>query len=89
MPAIVKLNSSGIQEVLQSPEVEALLIKFAEPIAARARANAPVDTGEYQDSIEVVVDHHSDRVVVHVTSTAPHGMIVESKTGNLARALGG
>lgn len=89
MPLRVKINSAGIREVLQSSEVEAALVDIAEPIAATARANAPVRSGQYRDSIEVVVDHHKDRVVAHVTAKAPHALIVESATGNLARALGG
>lgn len=85
----VKVNRAGVQEILQSAQVEAALVDIAEPIAATARANAPVRSGEYRDSIGVLVDRHSDRVVVHVTSTAPHGLIVEAATGNLVRALGG
>lgn len=87
MATRVKLNSAGVRAILQSPEVAAELMVHAKRIAAAARASAPVETGEYRDSIAAFTDLHSDRVVAHVATTAPHGLLVEAHTGNLARAL--
>ncbi len=84
----IKLNRAGMREVLTSEGVRAVLRREAEEVAARARASAPVGTGEYRDSIGVVSDT-TDRAVERVTATAPHALVVESRTGNLARALRG
>lgn len=80
------MNGAGVKEVLNSSEVRDMLTDKAEDVLAAAKASAPVDTGEYRDSLGIVQDT-TDRAVVRVASTAPHGMIVEAKTGNLARAL--
>lgn len=85
----VRLNPAGIREVLTSAGVESELMSIAEHVAAAARASAPVDSGEYAASIKVFSEQHADRVVAHIAATAPHAMLVEANTGNLARALGG
>ena len=45
----------------KQPGVAAVVKSEAENVAAKARSTAPVDTGEYRDSIGV---EKSDRVVV-------------------------
>lgn len=82
----IKINKRGAAELLKSPEVRALLRERADRVAARARASAPVDTGDYRNSVKVESDT-TDRAVERVISRVPHALIVESKTGNLARAL--
>lgn len=84
----VTLNHSGVESLLGAPGVRAACREQAEAVAERARATAPVDTGEYRASIHVVSDT-TDRAVERVVADAPHAMIVEANTGNLARALGG
>jgi len=83
----IELNKSGIKALLKSPEVAAELHRRAERAASAARASAPVDTGTYKASIEVVDEVHKDRVVSRVYAKAPYSMTVEANTGNLARAL--
>lgn len=83
----VELNHGGIREVLKSSAVEAELKSRATRVAAAAIASAPRETGEYANSIEVVMDQHRDRVVAHVVAKARHALRVEANTGNLARAL--
>lgn len=83
----IKINRRGAAELLKSPEVRALVRPHAERVAARAKASAPVDSGEYQEKIGVESDT-TDRVVERVVARAAHSLIVEAKTGNLARALG-
>jgi len=85
-PKIV-LNHAGIASLLKSPEVAAELHRRAERAANAARASAPVDTGAYLASIEVVDEVHKDRVVSRVYAKAPHSHLVEANTGNLARSL--
>ncbi len=84
----VKLNSRGMQEVLTSQGVRRVLRQEAQEVAARARATAPVASGEYRDSI-TVVDATTDRAVARVIATDPKSHVIEARTGNLARALGG
>lgn len=86
MATRVKMNSAGVKEVLNSSGTRALLTSKAGPVLSAAQSGAPVDTGEYRDSLGIVQDT-TDRAVVRVVSTAPHGLIVEARTGNLARAL--
>lgn len=85
--AKVVMNRAGVRTLLRSEEVRALLTPHAEQTAARARASAPVDTGAYRASIHV--EHATtDRAVERVVADAPHALLVEARTGNLARALG-
>lgn len=81
-----KLLSPGVKSLLNDAGVRADLTTRMERVASTARGTAPVDTGDYRDSIEVVQDT-TDRVVVRVVGRAPHSHLVESRTGNLARAL--
>lgn len=83
----VALKSHGMSRMLNDPAVGKELVRRADGVASRARNSALVETGEYKESIFVVSDV-TDRVVARVGSRAPHGMIVEAMTGNLARALG-
>lgn len=85
-PKIV-LNNSGIAAVLKSGPVAAELHRRAEAAAAAARASAPVASGTYAASIEVVDEIHKDRAVARVYAKAPYSHLVEANTGNLARAL--
>lgn len=85
--ARVKINHRGIQEYLDGRHgVEALLEREAREVEARAKASAPIATGEYRDSIHVETDR-TDRMVKRVVADAPHALIVEANTGNLARSL--
>lgn len=85
----VRLDSGAVADMLNSSEVQAALREHAEHVAGRARANAPVESGEYRDGIEVDVQAGRKRAHARVTATAPHSLAVESRTGNLMRALGG
>ena len=82
----VRLNSPGMASLLKDAGIRADLTARANRVAAAARASAPVDTGEYRGSIFVAQDT-TDRVAVRVASSARHGALIESRTGNLARAL--
>jgi hypothetical protein len=59
----------------------------AERIAEAARASAPVDTGEYRDSIHVETALEDGRWVSRVLADSGHSLVVEARTGNLNRAL--
>jgi hypothetical protein len=83
----VVMNKQGSREVLNSPEVRALLRQRALAIAARARSTAPFDTGDYERGIGVE-SATTDRAVERVVAKDRKSLIIESKTGNLVRALG-
>ena len=82
----IRLISRGMKALLSDPGVGADLERRAERVAATARATAPVDTGEYRDSI-TVVSEVTDRVVSRVVARDPKSHIIEARTGNLSRAL--
>lgn len=82
----IELHSAGIKELLRDPGVRRDLTARAENVLSAAKASAPVDTGKYRDSLHVIEDT-TDRVSVRVGSDDPKAMIVNAKTGNLARAL--
>lgn len=82
----VTINSAGIAAILKDDRVRAMLTARMDRVLAAARASAPVATGAYRDSLHVVQDT-TDRAAVRVAAGTDHGLVVESKTGNLARAL--
>lgn len=83
----VVFNSKAIEEFLKSAEVRAVVRPHADRVAARARETAPKDSLDYVNSIGVE-DATTDRAVVRVVARDWKSLIIESKTGNLARALG-
>ncbi|APZ81756.1 hypothetical protein NCPPB3778_10 [Rathayibacter phage NCPPB3778] len=84
----LKFNDSFFDEVLKSPGVKAMVDDAAGKILAAAKQSAPVDTGAYRDSLHI--EHHESkyRQVARVVADDPKTMIIESRTGNLARAIG-
>jgi hypothetical protein len=86
MAAKVTLSSAGMKALLNDPGVRAELTRRAGPVLAAAKASAPVDTGAYKESI-AIVQATTDRAVVRVVATDRKSFLVESRTGNLARAL--
>jgi len=84
----VNLDSNGMRELLNRGETAEAMRDVAEDVASRARADAPVRTGEYRSSIEVVVER-TDRAVARVLADVPYAAEVEADRGTLNRALGG
>ena len=83
----VDFNESFFDAIMHSAEVESLCRQKAEAVLQEAKATAPVDTGAYRDGIEIKVVQHAHRNTYQVVGTDAKTMLVESKTGNLARAL--
>lgn len=81
-----KLDHAGVGKVLKSKDVRAELTRRAEKVLAQAKSTAPVATGYYRDSLELEQDT-TDRAVVRIVTLASYGMVIESETGNLARAI--
>lgn len=86
MGANVRLNHSGMRDLLNDPGVRDELTRRAEAVLAAAKANAPVESGEYRDNLHIE-QATTDRAVTRVVGDTDHSILVEAKTGNLARAL--
>lgn len=82
----VKFNNAFFEELSRSPAVTQLCVGVAETIAADIRTTAPVDSGDYVAGIKVRVKQQR-RSVALVVGTDKKTMIIESKTGTMARAL--
>lgn len=82
----VTFNNQFFDDLSRSPGVTKITVEAAERVAATARATAPVDSGEYHEGIEVELKYQK-RAVALVVGTDKKTMLIESKTGNLARAL--
>lgn len=82
----VKLNSPGMASLLKDSGVASDLNRRAQSVLSSAQATAPRETGEYAASL-FVQDAVTDRAVARIATRAPHGMIVEWRTGNLAKSL--
>lgn len=82
----MKFDDKYIDQLSVSPAVTALVVDAANRIAETARTTAQRDTGDYANGIVVRVKRQK-RVVALVVASDWKSMIVESKTGNLVRAL--
>lgn len=83
----VEFNPRFFETILRQPKVEAAVDQAAERALAVAKATAPVDTGEYRDGLHI--EHHDSRYrrAARVVGSDEKTMLIESRTGNLARAL--
>lgn len=88
----VRLNNRDFGEALVA-FVGPVQEKIADDIASRARSAAPVASGEYRDGIDTNSDvWHKGALSflrARVIARAAHSTVVEAKTGNLKRAIGG
>lgn len=92
--AEVELNDAFFEELGRSPAVVNLCREKAEEVAAIARSTAPVGPdsrggapGDYRDSIRVEIQHRNRRNAAVVVADNWKSLLIESQTGNLARAL--
>ena len=83
----VEFNQSYFDNFMRTGPVEALVEARAEAVLATAKATAPVDTGAYRDSIAVHKRAGQYRDAYVVEGSDPKTMIIEARTGNLARAV--
>jgi len=82
----VTFNNDWFDDLSRSPGVAQLVDKITEEIAETARQTAPAESGAYRDGISTA-SKLQRRYVGLVVAGDEKSMIVESKTGNLARAL--
>lgn len=83
----IEFNAACFDEILRSAQVDGLCRQKAESALAIARATAPVDTGAYRDHLCVEPHESAHRRSWRVVGHDPKTLLVESRTGNLARAL--
>lgn len=84
----IEWDQDFFDNLLKSPEVAALTKRAAEQAAIAARATAPYDTGALQGSIHVEEHETAYRKIYRVRADDEKAMLIESKTGNLRKALG-
>lgn len=80
------ITNWDLDALTRDPGIVRAVAQATEEIASTARSTAPEDSGDYKDGI-VTRLKYQDRVVGVVEATDPKSLIVESKTGNLARAV--
>lgn len=78
-------DDAGMDELARSPEIAAVVMKVTEQIADTARSTAPVNSGDYKESIKTRLKYQ-ERAVGLVYSDDPKALVIEATTGNLARA---
>lgn len=82
-------NPRFFETVLRKPGVERLVDDIGDTTLANAQASAPVDTQAYRNGLHI--EHHDSRFrrTTRVVGSDEKTMLIESQTGNLARALKG
>ena len=87
MGKYVNFNQRYFDEILRSAGVEALTKKTAERALEIAIKEAPFKTGEYRGKLELGTKEAKYRRVYQVEGHARHTLLVEARTGHLARSL--
>lgn len=82
----VKLNHSGIAEMLKSAAIREVCTGKAERVLAAAKADPHDESGDYEAGIEIQ-QATTDRAVTRVVATDWKSPILEAKYGILNRAL--
>ena len=83
----VEFNENYFESVLRQSKVEAITDAAGNRALSAAKSSAPVDTADYQHGLHL--EHHDSRYrrTTRVVGDDNKTMLIESKTGNLARAL--
>lgn len=86
---LMEFQNGYFEALLRSAPVRTLVDEATERVAEKARSTAPVgDSGDYKNGI-TTGSKLQERYVGLVQATDPKSMIVEARTGNLARAVRG
>ena len=83
----VDFNDKFFEDILNSAKVKQLTRQAAERALATAKASAPVKTGDYRDGLGIEEVKRAHRTTVMVVGHDAKTLLVESQTGNLAKAL--
>lgn len=82
----VQLNSAGMAQLLNDDGVRAMLTGRMQAVLDVAQATAPVASGAHRASGHIEQDT-TDRAAVRVVFDSDHSLLVEARTGHIARAL--
>lgn len=83
----VDFNSAFFDRIMKSAGVEDLTKNTAEAALSIARHTAPVDTGDYKRHLALERYTSQYRFAWRVIGRDPKTLLIEAKTGNLARAI--
>lgn len=83
----LKYNQSFFDGIMRTAGIQSLERSIAERVLAVAKANAPYKSGDYKKGLRIVKAERKYRTAYLVEGTDWKTLLVESKTGNLARAL--
>jgi hypothetical protein len=84
-----KANPAFLGKLLKDPKLAQEMLPKGRAVLNEAKSTAPVDSGAYEDSLEMWVEV-TDRVAIRVGSrdpNVPYAADINVKTGHLARAL--
>lgn len=87
----VKLNLSGIREVLKSSGVQGMLAERGERVKHAAAANVggnAYDRAQYRGGLSSDVQVHRVEAVARIGTTYKGGKRIEARHGTLARSIG-
>lgn len=80
-------NEQWFDNILRTAPVEQLVEQAGQRTLAIAKARAPRDTGDYANGLHLEHRESTYRRVTEVVGDDPKTLLIESKTGNLARAV--
>lgn len=83
----VTFKTEYFDNIMKSAQIDSLTEATAERAQAIAKSTAPVDSGDYRDRLAVERRQSRFRGVWRVIGRDKKTLLIESKTGNLARAL--
>ncbi|MEX8031682.1 HK97 gp10 family phage protein [Microbacterium sp. 20-116] len=84
---VVEFNPRFFETVLREPRVEALVDGVTEDVLKAAQTNAPVDTMDYRNGLHIEHRDSRYRRVARVVGSDEKTLLIESRTGNLGRAV--
>ncbi len=83
----VTFNKAFFDRIMRTAQVERLAKDTAEKALRVARDTAPYDSGAYRDHLELERHRSAYRDSFRVVGRDPKTMLIEAKTGHLARSL--
>lgn len=82
----IDFDEMFFDRTLNSPAVRGLVDQAAYQALGEAKATAPVDSGEYRDSLHIEHVMHAHRQTAVVAADVPYALDVEARHGTLTRA---
>ena len=80
------ISNWDLDALTRDPGLVAITMRTTSAIAAVVRSNAPEDSGDYKGGIRTRLKYQ-ERVVGVVEATDEKSLIVEAKTGVMARSV--